>query len=277
MKNKIANRIQKLLKLAESSNENEAKLAAEKANELLMRYNLTNADIERQASDYGYIDIYTGRTKVEDKFINTILAECFFVKAIYTQNLVYQIVTNEGETIDIDSENFVETMTNLSAAGAIPAFKLMGTDGRAFKFSGSVKKLRTQTLKIFGENFNAQIAEYMYSFLYYQFKTLWKAYKKANGATEKEKQAYYLGLMTGIIEQLKARKHKVERETGLVVLKDRQLEKFFARDNPNVSRRSAKFGTSEKAQASGFAHGREMQIRQGIKNERSSNMGKLLN
>ena len=46
MDNKVVERIKKLLSLASSPNEHEAKMAAEKANELLLRFNLTASEVE---------------------------------------------------------------------------------------------------------------------------------------------------------------------------------------------------------------------------------------
>lgn len=49
MDTKIIDRIKKLLALAESDNESEAKLAMERANELLLRYNLSSSQVASQA------------------------------------------------------------------------------------------------------------------------------------------------------------------------------------------------------------------------------------
>lgn len=48
----IMEKIQKLLSLANSDNENEAKMATARANELLIKYNLNLQQIEDHQNDY---------------------------------------------------------------------------------------------------------------------------------------------------------------------------------------------------------------------------------
>lgn len=50
--NQVLDRIKKLLALANSSNEHEAKLAAEKASELLLRHNLTMQQLNQEETEY---------------------------------------------------------------------------------------------------------------------------------------------------------------------------------------------------------------------------------
>lgn len=78
MNNKIAEKIKKLLNLANSCNEYEAKLAAEKANEIMTRYNLTTQDVQIDEYNESTLD-ESQRSAPEWKFIMHILDECFFV------------------------------------------------------------------------------------------------------------------------------------------------------------------------------------------------------
>jgi len=74
----IAEKIEKLLSLATSDNENEAKLAMEKAMALLTKYNLTMEDIKQ--NDYAGELVKEGeRKQIVDKYIQDILQDFFFV------------------------------------------------------------------------------------------------------------------------------------------------------------------------------------------------------
>lgn len=79
--NKISEKIKKLLSLATSSNENEAKLASEKANELLIKHNLNMSELKEE-SNYKNNRVVEGRQSVEDKFICNILQKHFFIQIV---------------------------------------------------------------------------------------------------------------------------------------------------------------------------------------------------
>ena len=83
----IYKKIEKLLSLAQSDNENEAKLAAQRANELLVRHNLKITDLK--TTDYTTEDIETVQRKsTETTFIDPLLGQYFFVKMIHTKERV---------------------------------------------------------------------------------------------------------------------------------------------------------------------------------------------
>lgn len=76
--NKITKKVKKLLDLASSNNEHEAKLAAERANEIMVRHNLLMRDI--QADDYQDSPLCEGnKLAPEWKFVCMVLESCFFV------------------------------------------------------------------------------------------------------------------------------------------------------------------------------------------------------
>lgn len=80
----IVEKIQKLLALANSANEHEAKLAASRAQELLVKYNLTEAIVEGHSDTYVREDFETGRQR-EDKTHNLVLMllrDFFFVEVV---------------------------------------------------------------------------------------------------------------------------------------------------------------------------------------------------
>ena len=79
-------KIKKLLSLAESSNQHEAKLALEKAYTLMHEYNFSLQEINDVQFDYGSINIQRNRKSVEDKFIMGILINYFFVRVVNQHN-----------------------------------------------------------------------------------------------------------------------------------------------------------------------------------------------
>ena len=81
MNQSIVDKIRKLLALATSSNEHEARLAAEKANELLIRHNLKMQDLGEEG-DYAKDPVLVaGRLKPQTDWIVSILQQHFFVVA----------------------------------------------------------------------------------------------------------------------------------------------------------------------------------------------------
>ncbi len=86
MSEKIFDRISKLLALATSPNEHEARLAAEKANELLVRHNLTAQEVRHQ-TETKYVEnavqMGTPNLRVEDKFIASIVRNHFFCRPCF--------------------------------------------------------------------------------------------------------------------------------------------------------------------------------------------------
>lgn len=73
----ITKKIKKLLALARSDNENEAKKAYEKAMELMIKHNIESLGTERK---FAKNERYFARETPEVKFVNQILLSCFFVQ-----------------------------------------------------------------------------------------------------------------------------------------------------------------------------------------------------
>lgn len=83
-KNEVIAKIQKLLALANSANEFEASLAAEKANELLTKHNLKLSQIEGYTPDMKCQNFMASTTQqpAENKWIFAILCNYFFVRIV---------------------------------------------------------------------------------------------------------------------------------------------------------------------------------------------------
>jgi len=89
MEKKLLEKIQKLLNLANSDNEHEAKLAMERANELLVKHNISmqqaTVDLEYEKT----VLTEDSKQSTEDKFVRSILSEFFFVKLVTSRRTKY--------------------------------------------------------------------------------------------------------------------------------------------------------------------------------------------
>jgi len=98
MENKIIEKIQKLLALSGSANENESKAAMVKAQELMAKHNIEMQSIENHDSEYirEKTDNYK-RESVEEKYIASILCKYFFVSIVRTRKSGYSYLNIVGE------------------------------------------------------------------------------------------------------------------------------------------------------------------------------------
>jgi len=233
---KILDKIRKLLSLADSDNENEAKLAMERANELLLRHNLSLSDVNTSTNTVteGFADEEERFfAQVEDKFVLTIISKFFFVKPIQVRR--YDSINSAGQR---------------------------------------VYKVRLQFI---GEPLNIEVARFTYWYLVVSFKRLWLSYKAENSASEKHRQAYYLGLMNGIVEKLTKQRQAVQTETGLVWTGDRQIEEYLSGTALKKSKSNAKIAYNGHAEESGRQAGKDLEILKGIKAKHESTAsGKML-
>lgn len=103
----ITSKISKLLSLATSSNEHEAKLAADKANELMIRYNLSMMDIKEE-SHYDEFIIESGvRTPMEVKFLTGILNKHFFVSFVNCRVMDTKNLKMIGEKVNLENARYI--------------------------------------------------------------------------------------------------------------------------------------------------------------------------
>lgn len=79
----LLKKIQKLLALATSSNENESSVAAQKAQELIVKYNIDMQQVQDQAFEYQWhVLADEPYLRMHQKFILPILKDFFFVKTL---------------------------------------------------------------------------------------------------------------------------------------------------------------------------------------------------
>jgi hypothetical protein len=190
--NNIIEKIQKLLSLANSDNEHEAKNATRMANELLLKYNLSLQQIDDHESEYIAEEVAsTGLTlNAYQKQIAQLLIEFFFVRVIISK-------------------------------------KHVGFSSGQYATYKPVRAQYKKTIQLVGTKENCKIAGYIFSYLNTAYPHLWKDYFDRNTyATQKQKISYFTGLTHGIAEMLRVTKWKVQNETGLVLKRDPKLDEF---------------------------------------------------
>lgn len=227
----IIDKIQKLLALANSSNENEAKTAASMAQALLTKHNLTATEVEQEPDEDKYTSefVQTDRQRQDPawKFVQSLLREFFFIE-----------IVQSTKTIDLTG----------------PA-----------DYWRTVKKVHCYLM--FGQPHNVAIAKYVRDFLMRSFVDLFQDYRKRTGAAVSSRNSYYLGLFRGLKEQLQATKSKVENETGLMVIADADLNQFI-KDSlkgklKNVPSKTV-INTDSEALADGYEKGKSLNIARGL-------------
>lgn len=125
MNKKLIEKIQKLLALATSPVEAEAKAAAEKANELLLRHNLSMQEVASEEKLYdGPVVVNKNKLGTEDSYIFGILGDHFFIRVIHD----YRYRKHGGGT----RVHFVGEETNLQVAIYVYGF-LSGAYKRLWK------------------------------------------------------------------------------------------------------------------------------------------------
>lgn len=231
-------RIQKLFSLAQSDNEHEARAAAEKAQALLVKYNLDAQEVKHK--DFEYLEQQVASEpylRWHQPFIIDILQEFFFVKVIW-----YNRVAGYAHR---DPNRY--------------------HDGYARKFR--------KDIVLFGTKTNVKIAHYVFDYLSQVYQRLWLEYKRENGLGEKSRKSYYQGLTNGLTVKLYTIRQSVQQERGLVLVKDPKLDertkKVKSHHNPY------KHEEDPDAEDAGFEAGQEIQISKPIEHKEGYS-GKVL-
>lgn len=234
----IISKIQKLLSLANSNNENEAKAAMNMANVLLLKHNLSIQQVEThidgQKTQYQTKNAKEGLLTLglHQKLISDLLQNHFFVKIIIVS-------------------------------------KPIGSSFQA-KYS--------KTIQLIGTKENCEIASYIFSYLDKSYPELWKTYLKNNPNISRQKASYYHGLTKGIKTMLEATKWKVEEEMGLALVEDANLVEFVKQKaNGKYGKQSNKAAIDPKVYNDGIDDGSNITLRKPINTDSASqNLTKLL-
>lgn len=112
---KIAEKIKKLLALANSSNQHEAETASRMANTLLVKHNLTMQGVEASTADYERDTLPGGgRATVEEKFILPLLTAHFFVKIVKSRRTGATVHHILGRSENVEVAKYVFDFLNSS-------------------------------------------------------------------------------------------------------------------------------------------------------------------
>lgn len=109
MKNEIIEKIKKLLALANSDNQAEAELAAQRAQAMLVKYNLTMSEVDKKAEEYERVEFDQNRKRQSKDtfFIQRLLVKFFFVDIVirhergFGQRTSFKITTMLGKSHNI--------------------------------------------------------------------------------------------------------------------------------------------------------------------------------
>lgn len=126
---------------------------------------------------------------------------------------------------------------------------------------------RGTVLRVYGDrDTNLDFAEYVYTFLARVLEELWTTYKRArNLRRNAERRPYYIGVLRGFRDKLRAQAEQMEQREGLVLAKDAELRAFFEYHNPYV-RTERRGGVSEStALRDGEAAGRSLTIHKPVR------------
>ncbi len=98
-----------------------------------------------------------------------------------------------------------------------------------------------KSIELTGEMGNLSIAEYVYQFMEKNLAMLWAAYRRESGASAREKNSFYLGVIQGFREKLSANEQRLSsaeksQTSELIHLKDQALERYYHARYPKIRR-----------------------------------------
>jgi hypothetical protein len=227
--NNIIIKIQKLLSLANSSNENEAKAAMNMANILLLKHNISLQQINDRKPAYKSKDVASDllTLKQYQKLIISLLKDYFFVEAIIVKEIHdYGARAQYKKTIQL-----IGTAENCEIASYI-------FDYLDKAYPQLWQSYRKKNIK-----------------------------NNPNSTTRSFQISYYHGLTKGIKSMLEATRWKVQEETGLILKTDANLTKFVEQKTNGKYGASARATINDKAYNDGVNDGSNITLRKPIKAE----------
>lgn len=128
-----------------------------------------------------------------------------------------------------------------------------------------------------GEKHNVEIAKYVYDFLMMSFEQQFQAYKKETGCPLSSKKSFMTGIYHGFYKKMEETNNKIVQENALVVVKDKDVERFVFDKYKNLKKTNTKTDTRDiNAFESGKEAGGKMNVRRGINDASSGNDIKLI-
>lgn len=235
----ILRRIRRLLALAGSTNENEARSAAAKARELMLRYNLDRVE-EDVAYTYRRLGRAYGAVPHERHLIGAILAEFFFVEVIWTQE--YDPRRDKWR----HRLEVCGTEENLAMAEYVHEF-----------LSERSERLWQATM---AKNRNSRYGGLTHGMPF----------------TRRERKDYLDGLLGSFRESLRRQGRKLNDERSLVWVGDPRLQDYFKRRHPIIEYGKGSENRPSLAWLQGRQAGRKLKIHRPISEGKAEDKGRLL-
>lgn len=235
---KIIEKAKKILSRTHSANEHEASLAMSKVYELLNRHDLEMKDIQG-AIKSGVTEktvLTYGRRTIELNYILPLLPEFFQIKVL------------EG----------CQWVRGKRHAGVI----LVGRPHRIEIAEYMLERLLVLFKKGHKELYDSLIQNLSES----------EKKKVPMKARNKIKRSYYYGFSAGIYVQLKHKIHNIQEETGLVPVKDPELEEYMESQDIEVKKNNMKHDDDsihEDVFSIAFQEGRKAQVNDAINEQES--------
>lgn len=136
--------------------------------------------------------------------------------------------------------------------------------------------LRGAGIYFFGTPENIEVAKYVSEQLSRTYLNLWYQYKAQTDAPTTAKRSFYSGLTRGLASKLREERGLLEKEFGMVLVKDAYLnEAYDKRYNKLKKSAVSKFSHDHAASGAGWSAGRNINLSKGI--GAPTNQRKLLN
>lgn len=239
-KKKILNQIKNLLDLAaDKNNQHEAEAAAKKAQALIMKYNIQEADLRK------------GETADMEK-------------SLYP---LWKLQRHpEGKWL----KHFFHTIAQFNFCKIVTTKKYEETESGTFK--------RRDYLYILGEANNVELVKYLAEQLTHRLRSIEKEKWDAYDGPESRgvyMRGFLQGANSGIHSQFRSQWSRFEEEqsTALVIRKNNEeLEKFTAQQFPNLGTGRGTSTRSRSGYSDGRQTGKNMSIRGGVRGKAGSKL-----
>lgn len=233
---RIIEKIQKLFALASSTtSESEAATAMARARELTRKYDIHESAFAESTEDFQYVVINTHKQRLSPLYSH--------LATLLMEHYCVEVI-------------FTST------------------------FNASTLK-SSQCLEIYGRETHVVVAEYVLHFLLSTLEELWREHARGKKLSAIYKKSYQMGIVAGFEQRLQreARQLRTQDEgslKALVVVEEQRRHEYMQLRYPRLRSRSGRAShIDNEMYAYGVAHGRDVQIRKGIK--RNSNTKLLLN
>jgi hypothetical protein len=235
--NHIVEKVRKLLALAKNDNENESKLAAEMAHNIMLKYNI---ELQEKNDERGYTVRFfgkiTGRIQAYMTELANILSKYYFVEIIWVSTFDPRS-KKTGHELEVsgteDNVEVAEYVHDFVTRSALEAWEK--------KFSSPA----------FKEQMKAELD------------STWNHYDaphSAKGYTISARSNFLAGFVRGFASQLKQAEIK-EQSEGLVLRRDPALEAFYHTRHPHIRKLARGKGYyNHRWQGEGFAQGQSLNM-----------------